>query len=106
MGLSMVSIRHTTRVHGPEVTARSWRGHGGLGKRGHGGLGQQDVKKTPLVIGTMLGITRFLNGSSSFNEAAGMSGTDSIQRRHGARSCGVCQGFVRELCNETTSKGL
>ena len=51
--------------------------NGGLG---NGGLGQQDVKKTPLVIGTMLGITWFLNGSSSFNEAARMSGTDSIQR--------------------------
>ena len=51
-------------------------GNGGLS---NGGLGQQDVEKTPLVIGTMLGITRFLNGSSSFNEAAGMSGTDSIQ---------------------------
>ena len=35
MGLSMVSISHMTRVHGPEVTARSRRGHGGLGKRGH-----------------------------------------------------------------------
>ena len=31
----MVSIRHTTRVHGPEVTAHSRQGHGGLGKRGH-----------------------------------------------------------------------
>ena len=68
--------------------------------------GDQNVGKTPLVIGTMLGITQFLNGSPSFNEAAGMSRTDSIQRWHGARSCGVCQGFVRELCNETTSKGL
>ena len=107
-----------TRVHGPEGTARSRRGHGGLGKRGHGGLGngglgngglgngglgngdlgngglgngglsngdpgngglgQQDAEKTPLVIGMMLGITRFLNGSPSFNEAAGMSGTDPI----------------------------
>ena len=84
MGLSMVKVRLTTRVHGPEGTACGRRGHGGLGKRGHGGLdngglSQQDVEKTPLVIGTMLGITRFLNGSSSFNEAAGMSGTDSIQ---------------------------
>ena len=68
--------------------------------------GDQNVGKTPLVIGTMLGITRFLNGSPSFNEAAGMSGMDSMQRRHGARSCGVCQGFVHELCNVTTSKGL
>ena len=36
MGLSMVSVRHTTRVHGPEGTARSRRGLGGLG---NGGLG-------------------------------------------------------------------
>ena len=50
--------------------------NGGLS---NGGLGQRDVEKTPLVISTMLGITRFLNGSPSFNEAAGMSGTDSIQ---------------------------
>ena len=58
-------------------------GNGGLGNSGlgNGGLSQQDVEKTPLVIGTMLGITQFLNDSPSFNEAAGMSGTDSIQRR-------------------------
>ena len=35
MGLPMVSIRHTTRVHGPEVTSHSRRGHGGLDKRDH-----------------------------------------------------------------------
>ena len=83
-------------------------GNGGLGNGGlgNGGLGQQDIGKTPLVIGTMLGITRFLNGSPSFNEAAGMSGTDPIQRWHGARSCGVYQGFVRELCKVTTSTGF
>ena len=100
----MVSIRPTTRVHGPRLrlavdgvmvvsaseamvlsaSEALWSrparpcglSNGGLG---NGGLGQQDVKKTPLVIGTMLGITRFLNDSSSFNEAAGMLGTDSIQ---------------------------
>jgi len=123
MGLSKVSIRPTTRVHGlglwlivdgvmvVSASEALWSqlarpcglDNGGLG---NGGLGQQDVEKTPLVIGTMLGITRFLNGSPSFNEAAIMSGIDSIQRRHGARSCGVCQGFVRELSNVTTSKGL
>ena len=43
--------------------------------------GDRNIRKTPLVIGTMLGITRFLNGSPSFNEAARMSGMDSIQRR-------------------------
>ena len=55
-------------------------GNGGLGNGGlgNGGLDQQDVEKTPLVIGTMLGITWFLNGSPSFNEVAGMSGTDPI----------------------------
>jgi hypothetical protein len=68
--------------------------------------GDRDIGKTPLVIGTMLGITRFLNGSPSFNEATGMSGTDSIPRRHGARSCGAYQGLGHELCNVTTSKGL
>ena len=35
MGPSTVSIRHTTRVHGPEVMAHSRQGHGGLSKRGH-----------------------------------------------------------------------
>ena len=84
-------------------------GNGGLG---NGGLDISstahtwNVGKTPLVIGTMLGITQFLNGPPSFNEAAGMSGTDSIQRRHGARSRGVYQGFVHELCNVTSSIGL
>ena len=118
MGLSMVSVSHMTRVHGPECTTCGRRGHGGLGQRGHvvsasealwyrparpcglgngglgngglgngglgngglgnGGLGQQDIEKTPLVISTMLGITRFPNGSPSFNEAARMSGTDPI----------------------------
>ena len=50
MGLSMVSVRHTTRVHGPEGMARSRRGHGGLGKSGlgdgglgNGGLGNGDL---------------------------------------------------------------
>ena len=46
--------------------------------------GDRNVEKTPLVIGTMLGITQFLNGSPSFNEADGMSRTDSIHRQHGA----------------------
>ena len=61
-------------------------GNGGLsnGGLGNGGLSQQDVEKTPLVIGMMLGITRFLNGSPSFNEVARMLGIDSIHRRHGA----------------------
>ena len=106
MGLPMVSIRPTTRVHGP----RLWLVVDGvmISPQQHAlaRQGDRDVGKTPLVIGTMLGITRFRNGSPSFNEAAEMSRTDLIQRRHGARSCGVCQGFVRELCNETTSKGL
>ena len=31
----MVSIRHMTRVHGPEGTASGRQSHGGLGKRGH-----------------------------------------------------------------------
>ena len=41
MGLSMVSVRHTTRVHGPEGTAHSRRGLGGLSNGGldNGGLG-------------------------------------------------------------------
>ena len=43
--------------------------------------GDRNVGKTPLVIGAMLGITQFLNGLPSFNEAAGMSGSDSIQLR-------------------------
>ena len=68
--------------------------------------GDRNIGKTQLVIGTMLGITRFLNGSPSLNEAARMLGTDSIPRWHGARSCGAYQGLGRELCNVTTSKGL
>ena len=43
MGLSMVSVRHTTRVHGPKGTACGRRGHGGLGKRGLGGLGNSGL---------------------------------------------------------------
>ena len=101
MGLSMVSIRPTTRVHGPRLrlavdgvmvvsaseamvlsaSEALWSRPARPCGLSNGGLGQQDVEKTPLVIGTMLGITRFLNGSSSFNEVAGMTGTDSIQRR-------------------------
>ena len=102
----MVSIRPTTRVHGPGLRLIVDEVMISPQQQALARQGDQDVGKTPLVIGTMLGITRFLNGWPSFNEAAGMSGTDSIQRRHGARSCGVCQGFVRELCNVTTSKGL
>ena len=82
----MVSVRHTTRVHGPEGTARSRRGLGGLGNGGlgNGGLG---------------------NGGLG-NGGLGNGGLGNGGLGNGARSCGVYQGFVRELCNVTTSTGL
>ena len=79
MGLSMVSIRPMTRVHG--LGLRLIVDGVMISPQQHtlARQGDRDVGKTPLVIGTMLGITRFRNGSPSFNEAAGMSGMDSIQ---------------------------
>ena len=44
----MVSIRHTTRVHGPEVTARSRRGHGGHSKQGHVVLASEALWSRPV----------------------------------------------------------
>ena len=79
MGLSMVSIRPTTRVHGSGLRLVVDEVMISPQQHALAGQGDRDVRKTPLVIGTMLGITRFLNGSPSFNEAVGMSGTDSIQ---------------------------
>ena len=106
MGLSMVSIRPMTRVHGPGLRLIVDEVMISPQQQALARQGDRDVRKTPLVIGTMLGITQFHNGSPSLNEAAEMLGTDSIPRRHGARSCGAYQGFVRELCNVSTSKGL
>ena len=50
MGLSMVSVSHTTRVHGLEGTTCGRRGHGGLGKRGH-------VVSAMVVSATVVGET-------------------------------------------------
>ena len=68
-----------TRVHGPGLQLIVDEVMISPQQHALAGQGDRDVGKTPLVIGTMLGITRFFNGSPSFNEAAGMSGTDSIQ---------------------------
>ena len=54
MGLSMVSVRHTTRVHGLEGTASGRWGHGGLSKRGHGGLGQRGHLVSAMVVSAMV----------------------------------------------------
>ena len=79
MGLSMVSIRPMTRVHGPGLRLVVDEVMISPQQHALAGQGDWDVGKTPLVIGTMLGITRFCNGLPSLNEAAGMLGTDSIQ---------------------------
>ena len=49
----MVSIRHMTRVHGPEGTASGRRGHGGLGKRGH--VVSAMVVSATVVLATVVG---------------------------------------------------
>ena len=61
-------------------------GNGGLGNGGlgNGGLG---------------------NGGLG-NGGLGNGGLGNGGLGNGARSCGVYQGFVRELCNVTTSTGL
>ena len=40
------------------------------------------------------------------NGVLGNGGLGNGDLGNGARSCGVYQGFVRELCNVTTSTGL
>ena len=90
----MVSVRHTTRVHGPEGTAHSRRGHGGHGKRGHMVSASEALWSWPA------------RPCGLGNGGLGNGGLDNSGLGNSARSCGVYQGFVRELCNVTTSTGL
>ena len=66
-------------------------GNGGLGNGGlgNGGLGNGGLG----------------NGGLG-NGGLGNGGLGNGGLSNGARSCGVYQGFVRELCNVTTSTGL